>query len=148
MGNVKKTSDVITEKPLIIRFGLLFFILRPMTMAQMYEIGALVEKTEEMELEGEFNPIVKMLQSYKEIAICSKVATLMLFRSLWMRKIFGWYVRHLMTMDKYQKIVEYSAITFRAAFFLTSFSFLKGIKETTKTTNTVGATTLGGSSED
>lgn len=143
MDNVKKTSDVITEKPLLIRFGLLFFVLKPMTMAQIYEIGALVEKTEEIDLNGNFNPIVKMLSQYRDIKTCSQVATVMLFRSLWMRKLFGWYVRHHMTMKRYQSIIEYGAITFRAAFFLTSFSFLKGTKETTKTTNTAAATVHG-----
>lgn len=146
--SIKKTSDVLTEKPIIVRFGLLFFVIRPMTMAQIYEIGAVVEKTEGIDLNGDFNPIVKMLQSYKDIEKCSEVATIMIFRSLWMRKAFGWYVKHHMTMARYQKIIEYGAITFRAAFFLTSFSFLKGTKEVTKMTNTAAATVHGDSLEE
>ena len=146
--SIKKTSDVLTEKPIIIRFGLLFFVIRPMTMAQIYEIGAIVEKTEEIELEGDFNPIVKMLESYKDIKACSDVATTMVFRSRWMRKLFGWYIKNHLTMARYQRIIEYGAITFRAAFFLTSFSFLKGAKEVTKTTNTAAATARGGSLEE
>lgn len=144
--SIKKTSDVLTEKPIIVRFGLLFFVVRPMTMAQIYEIGAIVEKTEEMDLNGDFNPVVKMLSSYKDIATCSEVATTMVFRNRWMRKLFGWYVKRHMTMARYQKIIEFGAITFRAAFFLTSFSFLKGTKETTKMTNTARATAHGVSS--
>lgn len=143
--SIKKTSDVLTEKPIIVRFGLLFFVIRPMTMAQIYEIGAIVEKTEGIDLEGDFNPIVKMLQSYKDIEVCSKVIVVMAFRSSWMRKLFGWYIKHHLTMERYQKIIEYGAITFHAAFFLTSFSFLKGTKEVTKTTNTAAATARGDS---
>lgn len=145
--SVAKTSDVITEKPIWMRFGLLYFVLRPMTMAQIYEVGALVEKTEGIDLQGEFNPIVEMLSRYKDVDICSQVATIMLFRSRFMRKLFGWYVRHNMTMSRYKQIIEYGAITFQAGFFLTSFSFLRGAKETTKMTNTAAATALGDSSE-
>lgn len=146
--SIKKTSDVLTEKPIVVRFGLLFFVIRPMTMAQIYEIGSIVEKTEGLELEGDFNPIVKMLESYKDIKICSEVACVMMFRSIWMRKLFGWYVKHQMTMARYQKIIEFGAITFRAAFFLTSFSFLKGTREVTKMTNTAEATARGDSLEE
>lgn len=146
--SIKKTSDVITEKPIIVRFGLLCFVVKPMTMAQIYEIGAVVEKTEGIDLNGDFNPVVKMLSSYKDVKTCSEVATIMVFRSRWTRKLFGWYIKHHMTMARYQKIIEYGAVTFRAAFFLTSFSFLKGTKEITKTTNTAEATAHGGSSAE
>lgn len=146
--SIKKTADVLTEKPIIIRFGLLFFVVRPMTMAQIYEIGAIVEKTEGIDLNGDFNPIVKMLQSYKDIKTCSEVATTMVFRNRLMRKLFGWYIKHHLTMARYQRIIEFGAITFRAAFFLTSFSFLKGTKEVTKMTNTAAATARGDSLEE
>lgn len=145
--SVAKTADVITEKPIWMRFGLLYFVLRPMTMAQIYEVGALVEKTEGLALKGEFNPIVEMLSRYQDVNTCSQVATIMLFRSRLMRKLFGWYVRHNMTMSRYKQIIEFGAITFQAGFFLTSFSFLRGAKETTKMTNTAEATALGDSSE-
>ena len=147
MDKITRTSDAITEKPMSIRIGLLLFVLRPMTMAQIYEIGALIENNEGLDLKGEFNPIVEMLSRYKDIKTCSDVSILMLFRSRIMRKMLGWYVRHNLTMDKYQKIIEYGAMTFKAAFFLTSFSFLKGTKEATKTTNTAGVTARGDSLE-
>lgn len=117
-------------------------------MAQIYDIGAIVEKTEEIALEGEFNPIVEMLSRYTDVKLCSEVVVVMLFRTRIMRKVFGWYIKHHLTMQRYKKIIEYGAITFRAAFFLTSFSFLKGTKEMTKTTNTAEATARGGSLEE
>lgn len=144
--SVSRTADVITEKPMIIRFGLLYFVLKPMTMAQIYEVGALVEKTDGIDLQGEFNPIVEMLSRYQDVKTCSQVAIIMLFRSRVMRKLFGWYVRHHMTMSRYKKIIEFGAITFQAGFFLTSFSFLRGAKETTRMTNIAAATALGDSS--
>lgn len=143
--SVARTADVITEKPMWMRFGLLYFVLRPMTMAQIYEVGALVEKTEGIDLQGEFNPIVEMLSRYEDVNTCSQVAVIMLFRSRLMRKLFGWYVRHNMTMSRYKSIIEFGAITFQAGFFLTSFSFLRGAKETTKTTNIAEAIALGDS---
>ena len=112
-------------------------------MAQIYDIGALVEKAEGLDLHGEFNPIVEMLSRYKDVALCSQIVIIMLFRSRVMRKLFGWYVKQTLTMAKYKEIIEYGAVTFKAAFFLTSFTFLKGAKETTKMTNIVEATALG-----
>lgn len=141
--SVQKTTDVLTEKPKCLRFGLLFFTLRPMTMAQIYEIGALIETTEGIDLKGDFNPIVEMLSRYKDVKLCSQVVVIMLFRSRIMRKLFGWYIRHHLTMSRYQEVIEYGAITFHAGFFLTSFSFLRGAKEITRTTNTAAATALG-----
>lgn len=143
--SVQRTAEVLTEKPRCLRFGLLFFALRPMTMAQIYEIGALVEKTEGIDLHGDFNPIVEMLSRYKDVKLCSQVVVIMLFRSRIMRKLFGWYIRHHLTMSRYQEVIEFGAITFHAGFFLTSFSFLRGAKETTKMTNTAVATALGDS---
>ena len=78
--SIKKTTDVLTEKPIVVRFGLLFFVIRPMTMAQIYEIGTIVEKTEGVELNGDFNPIVKMLEAYKDVKACSEVIVSMVFR--------------------------------------------------------------------
>lgn len=144
--SVSKTADVITEKPMWIRFGLLYFLMKPMTMAQIYEVGAIVEKTEGIDLKGEFNPVVEMLSRYEDVNTCSQVAVTMLFRSRIMRKVFGRYVRHNMTMTHYKRIIEFGAITFQAGFFLTSFTFLRGAKETTKMTNTAEAIVHGDSS--
>lgn len=141
--NIKKTTDVLTEKPIVVRFGLLFFVIRPMTMAQIYEIGAIVEKTEGIDLDGDFNPIVKMLESYKDVKHCSDVIVTMIFRSRIMRKLLGWYIKKHLTMERYRKIIEFGALSFQAAFFLTSFTFLKGTKEVTKPTNTAKATVHG-----
>ena len=48
-------------------------------------------------------------------------------------------------MKKYQTMMEYYLMTIRAAFFLISFTSLKGMKEITKQTNTAEATALGDS---
>ena len=145
--SIKKTSDVLTEKPITIRFGLLFFVIRPMTMAQIYEIGAIVEKAEGVELNGDFNPIVKMLEAYENVKVCSEVVVAMMFRNRIYRKLFGWYVKKHLTMNRYRKIIEFGAVTFQAAFFLTSFTFLKGTKEVASPTNTAEATARGDLSE-
>lgn len=144
--NIQKTSDTISEKPIVIWFGLIPYIVKPMTLAQIYAIGGVVESMEEIDLNGNFNAIAKMLQRYDDINRCANIVTLMVFRSHLMRKLFGWHVKRNLTMKKYQRVIEYGALSFRAAFFLTSFSFLKGVKETTKMTNTAEATTRGDSS--
>lgn len=147
MDKIKQTSDVISEKPILLRFGFLWFLMRPLTLSQIYEIGAIVQNIEEVNLpEGEFNPVVEMLRRYTDMKICSSIVVKMLFRRKLKRILFGWYVKKHLTMAKYKKVIEFGAMSFQAAFFLTSFTFLKGTKEVTKQTNTESVTHLGDSS--
>ena len=61
----------------------------------------------------------------------SKVFVICLFRSLIMRFLFGWYIRHNLTMREYEKLITFESTSFNINFFLTSIIFLK--KTTTMT---------------
>lgn len=147
-NNIQMVANTITERPMLIWLGIIPIIVRPLTLAQIYDIGAEVEKIEEVDITGEFNPIIKMLQRYEDIAVCTEITKICLFRKRWKRWLFGRIIRNHLTMSMYNRIIEYSAQSFGASFFLTSFTFLKGTKEVTKPTNTEEATASGDSSED
>lgn len=145
---IQAVADTITEKPTLVFIGVLPVIIRPLTMAQIYEIGAILEDVEGIDVEGDFNPVVKMLSEYKNIDVCTKVCNIILFKSPVKRWMFGRYVKKHLTMASYRRIIEYAATAFGAAFFLTSFTFLKGAKEVTKKTNTAEAIASGDSLEE
>lgn len=148
MGTVRKTSNTISEKPMYIRFGWLVFKIKPATLLQIYEAGSELEETNSLDLKGKINPVEVLLKSYKDIDIASKIVVILMFRSLLCRLLFGRFVRHRLDMYKYQKIMDYSVLSFNATFFLTNFTFLKGVREVTKPTNTPEATARGDSSEE
>lgn len=142
MNKETRTADTITEKPLWLLIGLLPIRVRPMTLAQIWEIGENVSKVKEIDIEGTFNPYQKMFSMWSDAKQINAIVPLILFRSRWARFLFGRYVKKRMTMKRYKAIIEYAALSFDATFFLTNMSFLRGCKETTKT-NTNEAIALG-----
>lgn len=148
MNTTQITSDTLSEKPRLIRFGFLFFLMRPLTLSQIWEISSLVENIGAKNLEGEVNIIAEMLKQKDNIQQASQVATTMLFRSRISRILFSHFIKKRLTMKRYQKMMEYYLMTLRAAFFLISITSLKGIREMAKPTNMNEATALGDLSEE
>ena len=62
MTHVQKVADTISEKSALVWFGIFPVLIRPLTLAQIYDIGAVVERMGVIDIDGEFNPVVKMLQ--------------------------------------------------------------------------------------
>ena len=148
MNTTKLTSDTLSEKPRLIRFGFLFFRMKPLTLAQIWEVGGILEQQEIKAVDGDVNVIAEMLERVDNIKAAQEIAVAMLFRSALSRWLFGSFVKSRLTMERYQQMMEYYLMTLRAAFFLISFTSLKGVKEITKKTNTPEATALGDSSEE
>ena len=143
-----KTHDTITERPLLIRVGLLFFMARPLTLAQLWRVGAIVAEMPELNLEGRFNPMAKVLERPNDFRLCTEIFIALLFRSWLSQKLFGWYIRKHLTPQQYAKLLTYTTQSFDASFFLTNLTFLKGIKTVTSQTNTDEAIALGDSLEE
>ena len=148
MNNTKVTSDTLSEKPRLIRFGFLFFRMKPLTLAQIWEVGGILEQQEIKAVDGDVNVIAEMLERVDNIKAAQEIAVAMLFRGSLSRWLFGRFVKSRLTMERYQQMMEYSLMTLRAAFFLISITSLKGVKEMTKRTNTAEATVLGDSSAE
>lgn len=140
------TSATIKEKGTWIRFGLLPFYIRPMTLGQIWEIGELVEKCDVIELEGRFNAIEEILKHSKDLRLLQKVVVKAVFRSGLLRFLLGWYIKRKTTMGVYGKVISYCAESFNAPFFFQSMTFLRGSKQATM--NTREAQVHGASSEE
>ena len=141
-----KVADTILENDITtVNIGWFCFAIKPTTLAQVYELGAIVEHMEQLGLEGNINVVIETLKRYNDLQAMNDIALVLLFRSKFKRKLFKRYIAKRLTMDIYKKILETGLASFKAAFFLTSITFLKGVRETTKQTNTAAATALGDS---
>lgn len=130
----KNTAGVITEKSIFVFFGMIPFLVRPMTLAQIWQIGEKIGDIDEIDIEGEFNPYQKVFSMFKDVKSANEITPIIVFRSRLMRRIFGRFIRKRMTMKKYNELLQYASLSFDASFFLQSITFLKGCSQTTTNT--------------
>lgn len=142
----KKTSDVLTEKGVWIKFGLLPLHIKPLNLSQIWEIGEIVSKCEVVELSGKFNAIEKMLAYHDELKNLQEIVIKAVFRGSVARFLLGRYIKSKTTMNVYKQIIAFCAQSFDAQFFFQSMTFLRGAKEVTM--NTREAQVRGGSLEE
>ena len=130
----REVANTLSEKGIWVRIGFLPFRLRPITLAQIYEMGAIANdiNADGLEEKKKIKILAETIAHYNDARIMSKVFIICLFRSLLMRFLFGWYIRHNLTMREYEKLITFESTSFNINFFLTSIIFLK---KTTMMTN-------------
>ena len=141
----KRVADTIGERPTIIRFGLLPFFVYPITYNQIWDIGEITKDLPEItqdKVKGLLDVSATLLFP-GESKKMAEIAVLTMFRSSWMRWLFGGYIKKRLTVRRYKKLQDYMAKTMDATFFLHTIIFLKGLNEITRTTNTPEVTPLG-----
>jgi hypothetical protein len=146
MKTQQRISETLSEKGMWIRFGHVPFYVRPLTLAQLYDVGACVERMQQVQIaeNEQINALVEILSRYTDVKICAEFTVKIMFRRKLTRFLFGWWVRRNLTVHKYEQILKYGTRYMNAAFFLTSLTFLKGVKALTKPTmNTQEATAHG-----
>lgn len=137
-----RTVEAIAERPIIVFLGCIPFIVRPITLTQIWEIGNVVKdmvQIEKEKVENIISDVAAVLSYSKEGANIADIVVLFMFRSSWMRWLFGNYVKKRLTVKKHKKIQNFMARTMDPAFFLSTIIFLRGITELTKPTNTAEA---------
>ena len=129
----REVANTLSEKGIWIRIGVLPFRLRPITLAQIYEMGAIANdiNADGLEEKKKIKILAETIAHYNDARIMSKVFIICLFRSLLMRFLFGWYIRHNLTMREYEKLITFESTSFNINFFLFFIIFLK--KTTTMT---------------
>ena len=141
----KQVADTIAERPIFLWFGMIPFMVRPLTFTQLFDIGSIskdMKEVDQAKLNGRTS-VSATLVYYEEADRMSDIAVMTIFRSVWKRKLFGGFIKKRLTVRKYKKLQDYMAQTMDATFFLSTIIFLKGLNETTKPTNTPEATALG-----
>lgn len=129
----RKVANTLSEKGTWVWVGHLPFRLRPMTLAQIYEMGAIANdiNADGIDEKKKIKILAETIAHYNDAKLMGKVFVVCLFRSMLMRFLFGWYIRHNLTMKEYEKLIMYESVSFNVNFFLTSIIFLK--KTTTMT---------------
>ena len=141
----KRVADTIAERPIFLWFGMIPFMVRPLTFTQLFDIGSIskdMKEVDQSKLNGRTS-LSATLVYYEEADRMSDIAVMTIFRTTWKRKLFGKFIKKRLTVRKYKKLQDYMAQTMDATFFLSTIIFLKGLNETTKPTNTPEATALG-----
>ena len=124
----QKVADVLSEKPMPIRVGLFVFKMRPLTLAQIYEMGAAANDINASDLEDpekRVRVMAALINHHRDAKAMERIFIICLFRKRWKRWLFGRYIARRLTMDKFQQLLTYVTTSFNANFFLTSIIFLR-----------------------
>ena len=142
-------ADILTEKPLLIRVGIFTFRCKPLTLGQIYEMGAVANEIDSSDLTDNIDKKMRIMSAvvdhYKDAKLMQKIFLICLFRSRWKRRLWGWYIRKKQTVLIFQQLINYIALSFNANFFLTSIIFLR---QTTVMTDPSQTTAHGQQSEE
>lgn len=138
----ERTVEAFAERSMIMFLGCIPFVIRPITLTQIWEIGNIVKDMvpiEKEKVENIISDVAAVLSYSKEGINIANIIVLFMFRSTWMRWLFGNYVKKRLTVKKHKKIQNFMARSMDPAFFLSTIIFLRGITELTKPTNTAEA---------
>lgn len=129
-------SRTINEYGKWIRIGSLPFYMRPVTYGQIVEISACVSTMEGLTEEDSGTQLSIALLHGKDAAAIADIASIMIFRTRWMRFFFRRYIKNHITASKVSQVLKFLYKSIDPDFFLTTIIFLKGIDQTkpTKTT--------------
>lgn len=129
----EKVKDTLLERGFNMRFGILPIRVKPLTLAQVQEIGALAgglgtndEELKEMQFADGLSDLAKYGDLINDICL------IILFRSQRERGLLGKFIKKRLTSDHYKKLMGWLYQTFDFGFFLTSLVFMRGIKTKTK----------------
>lgn len=129
----EKVKDTLLEKGFKMRFGILQINVKPLTLAQVQEIGALAgglgtngDELKEMQFAEGLSDLAKYGDLINDICL------VVLFRSQSKRGLLGNFIKKRLTSDHYKKLIGWLYQTFDFGFFLTSLVFMRGIKTKTK----------------
>lgn len=142
----RRTVEALAERPIIVFFGCIPFVIRPITITQIWEIGNVVKdmvQIEKEKIENIFSDVAAILAYSGEGVHLSEITVLFMFRSEWMRRLYGSFIKKRLTVKKHKKIQNFMARSMDPAFFLSTIIFLRGISELTKPTNIQEATAPG-----
>ena len=135
----QRTAEVITEKSVWMRIGLLFLHIKPLTLGQIYEIGSFTcdIESENLDLRKRIVPSAEMLMRYKSAKQMQEIFLVCAFRRKWKRWLFRRYILPRLTVAKFKTAVDVITDPCTANFFLTSIIFLRQVNAMTEPSQTI-----------
>lgn len=143
----ERVSEALNEKAHKIKVGWLTFKMKPLTLSQIYEMGAVAAMVDASDLKSKdkVNVISEMILHHNDAKAMQDVFLVCLFRSHLKRKLFRRYILKRLTVSKFQELINIISRSFEVNFFLTSIIFLSQTKAITEPNPT---TALGQWSEE
>lgn len=143
----KKVADALSERSQWLRVGWLPIKIKPLTLSQIYDMGAAANNIDAYDLQHmeKVNIIAILVKHAKDAKALQDVFLVCAFRKKWKRCLFGRYLRNRLMVEHFNKLLTIIASTFNANFFLTSIIFLSQTKIVTEPNQT---TARGQSSEE
>ena len=131
-----------TEKPVKIKVGKLTFKLRPLTLAQIYEIGAIGNELSDDDLgsKDKVKVLAEVIAHYKDAKVMQDMFIAALLPGKIKRFLFKRYVLKRLTVTVFNEFVAYVSRSLDVNFFLTSIIILR---KTVEITNPSETTALG-----
>lgn len=126
----KKTiADTLNEVSTLIKVGALPLKIRPLTLGQIYEMGAVANDIDVTDITGSNAESIRIMpaiiQHHKDARRMQEIFVICAFRSRIKRFLFGWYIRRKLRVVHFQELISYISTSFNANFFLTSIIFLR-----------------------
>lgn len=130
----KKTTDVLLESSVKIKVGLFSYRIKPLTLAQIYEMSIFANDIIAPEWnEGDkVNILHELFKHGNDAKLMCEIFLVCAFRKKYWRKIWGRYIRNRLNITQFNLLVRYISMSFNANFFLTSITFLSQTKRMTE----------------
>lgn len=134
----EKVAEILSEKSHFIRVGLLPIKIKPLTLAQIYDMGTAANnvKSDDLQKEDKVNIFAVLMRHAKDAKAMQDVFVVCAFRKRWKRWLLGRYLRNRLTVEDFNRLLSIIAVTFNANFFLTSIIFLSQTKIITEPSET------------
>lgn len=143
----RRVANALSERTKWLRVGWMHIRIRPLTLSQIYDMGAAANdiNADDLKEADKVNIIAVIIKHAKDAKAMQDVFLVCAYRKKWKRWLFGRYLRNRLTVEHFNNLLKIIASTFNANFFLTSIIFLSQTKIMTEPNQT---TAHGQSSEE
>lgn len=145
------TADVVRENPIWIKVGKLKFRVKPPTLGQIYEMGAIAIEIDEKDLKTKIEQkrhvrvMAEAISHYNDARLMQEIFLVLVFRKKFWRWLWRKYIFARLTVNIFNQLIQFVGQSLNINFFLTSIIFLK---QTTAITEPMQTTARGQSSEE
>lgn len=138
-----RVHDTLTEKPYSIKIGMFTFKLHPLTLAQIYSIGAIgndLSSDDDLGSSDKVRVMAEVIAHYKDAKVMQEMFIAALLPGKFKRWLLKRYVLKRLTVGMFNEFVAYVSQSLDVNFFLTSIIILR---KATEITNPSQTTALG-----
>lgn len=132
----EKVKNALLEQETKVRVGCFTFRLRPLTLAQIWEMGVYANdiKNPEWGANDKVNVMQELIKHANDAKLMCEIFIVCTFRKKIWRWLWRSYLRKRLTVLHFNELLRFIGQSFNANFFLTSITFLSQTKIMTEPT--------------